>query len=129
RHNFGNPLCALLTDSVGYVVFAIILCKVFHDSLVGNFQRVGRWPADTARSRSASHRMEPTDAERHRWGGRASESDALQDPVRVAGRLCQTPPLTSILGNSGFGLPRRCVSGKPPHSASDHLYWSAILTW
>ena len=28
RHNFGNPLCALLTDNVGYVVFAIILCKL-----------------------------------------------------------------------------------------------------
>src|SRR6516164_7767408 len=28
RHNFGNPLCALLMDSVGYVVFAIILCKL-----------------------------------------------------------------------------------------------------
>ncbi len=34
RHNFGNPLCALLTDNVGYVVFAIILCKLLHYSLL-----------------------------------------------------------------------------------------------
>src|SRR4029077_4972783 len=42
--------------------------------------------------------MEPTGVERHGRKGRtaeragATESNALQDPVRVVGRLCQTPP-------------------------------------
>jgi hypothetical protein len=106
RHNFGNPLCALLTDSVGYVVFAIILCKLLHYSLIGNFRLRCTMVGGYARSRSASYRMKPTGAERDgREGGTAE-------------RASQTPSPTSIRGNNGTGLPTTCPSGSLPHSAS-----------
>src|SRR5205807_204122 len=106
----------------GYVVFAIILCKLLHYSLIGNLRlrctMVGRY----APSRSASHRMKPTGAERDGREGRtaeragASESNALRNLGQVVGSLYQTP--TSIRGNNGTGLPTTCPSGSLPHSAS-----------